>query len=71
MLGEHVIGNIFSCDHFDFQVGDSMLRQHIEDHHKTKYETCGGNCSDRLNKENTFEYDNSKSDLCMVCMELA
>ena len=48
MLGEHEIENIFSCDHFDFQVGDSMLRQHIEDHHKTKYETCGGNCSDRL-----------------------
>ena len=68
MLGEHGIGDNFTCDNCDFQVVDrGMLRKHIEDHHKTKYEMCGGNCSDRLYKENTFKCDNCESILCVVC----
>ena len=68
MLGEHGIGDYFTCDNCDFQVGDrGMLRQHIEDQHKVEYEMCGGNCSDRLYKENTFKCDNCKSILCIVC----
>ena len=67
MLGEHGIGNYFTCDNCDFQVVDrGMLRQHINDQHNTKYETCVGNCSDRLYKENTFKCENCKSILCIV-----
>ena len=44
MKGEHEIGDSFSCDYCDFQSSDrSSLRKHIEEEHKTKYETCGGN----------------------------
>ena len=52
MLGEHGIGDNFHCDHCDFQAGDRVvLKVHIEKDHIEKYETCGGNCSDRMYEE--------------------
>ena len=55
-LGEHGIGENFNCDHCGFKVVNrDLLKKHIEEEHKTKYETCGGNCSDRMYKENTFK----------------
>ena len=69
-LGEHGIGEMFNCDHCDFQVGERVtLRKHIEEDHQTKYETCGGNCSDRMFEENTFTCDNCESVLCINCAQ--
>ena len=68
MLGEHGIGDVFTCDQCNFQSSErSFLRNHIEKDHKTKYETCGGNCSDRMYEENTFKCVNCDSILCKIC----
>ena len=70
MLGEHGIGDNFDCDYCDFQVSDKgLLRNHIEKDHQTKYETCGGNCSDRMYDENTFKCVNCETLLCIVCAQ--
>ena len=67
-LGEHWIGENFNCDHCEFRVADrDLLKKHIEEEQKTKYETCGGNCSDWMYNENTFKCENSESVLCMLC----
>ena len=69
-LAEHGIGDMFDCDHCDFQVGDrGKLRKHIEEQHQTKYVTCSGNCSDRMYEENTFKCVNCESILCMNCAQ--
>ena len=71
MLGEHGIGDNFDCDYCDFQVSDKgLLRNHIEKDHQTKYETCGGNCSDRMYDENTFKCVNCETLLCMFVLSL-
>ena len=70
MLGEHGIGEKFNCDYCDYQVADrSLLRKHLEKDHQSKYEQCGGNCSDRLYEENTFKCRNCESILCKVCSQ--
>ena len=69
-LGEHGIGENFNCDHCEFKVAErDWLKKHIEEVHKTKYETCQRNCSDRMYKENTFECENCKSVQCMLCSQ--
>ena len=70
ILGEHGIGDRFTCDHCEFQVADrGILRKHIEEEHKVKYDTCGGNCSDRMYKENTFKCSSCESVLCVICAQ--
>ena len=67
MKGEHEIGDSFACDHCKFQSSErSLMSKHIEEEHKIKYETCGGNCSDRMYEENTF---NCESTLCKICSQ--
>ena len=52
MLAEHEIGEHFICDECDFVEKDRRkLSQHIREDHGMYYETCGGNCSDRLYAE--------------------
>ena len=70
MLGEHGIGEMFHCDYCDFRVAHrSFLKNHIEKDHQTTYETCGGNCSDRLYEENTFKCGNCETILCKICAQ--
>ena len=71
-LGEHGIGDTFTCDDCDFYAGAgdrSLLKQHIEKDHRRKYVTCGGNCSDRLYEENSFMCENCESILCKICAQ--
>ena len=70
MLGDHGIGDNFKCDYCEFEVGDKgLLKNHIEKDHQEKYETCGGNCSDRMYDENTFECVNCETRLCIICSQ--
>ena len=70
MLGEHGIGDMFHCDYCDFRVAQrSFLKNHIEKDHQTTYETCGGNCSDRLYEENTFKCGNYETILFKICAQ--
>ena len=70
MLGEHGIGEKFVCDDCGFQVSDRvLLRKHIEKDRQKTYETCGGNCSDRMYEENTFKCSNCETILCIVCSQ--
>ena len=70
IIGEHGISDTFDCDECDFKVGDrDLLRKHIEKSHGTKYEACGGNCSDRMYKENTFKCINCETLLCIICAQ--
>ena len=70
MKGEHGIGDFFMCDQCDFQTSErGSLKQHTEKEHKTKHKTCGGNCSDRMYAENTFECVNCETVLCKVCSQ--
>ena len=71
MLGEHGIGDSFSCDYCAFLVGDKgLLRNHIEKDHQTKFETCGGNCSDRMYDENTFKCVNCETFCVLFVLNL-
>ena len=45
------------------------LRKHIEQDHETKYETCGGYCSDIMYKENSFKCVNCEILLFIVCSQ--
>ena len=50
-------------------VTELCLKYIIEKDHNEKYETCGGNCSDRMYEENTFECKNCETMLCKICSQ--
>ena len=68
MLAEHEIGEQFSCDDCDFIVVErSEMIKHIETSHGKEYKLCGGNCSDRMYKENSFICGKCETFLCKIC----
>ena len=68
MLAEHEIGEQFSCDDCDFIVVErSEMIEHVETIHGKEYKLCGGNCSDRMYKENSFICGKCETFLCKIC----
>ena len=68
IFGEHEIGEYFICDDCEFRVKErSSMVKHIEKDHGKVYETCNGNCSDRMYEENSFTCGKCESFLCIIC----
>ena len=67
MLSEHEIGEQFSCYDCDFGVVErSEMMKHVETSHGKEYQSCGGNCSDRMYEENSFICGKCKTVLCII-----
>ena len=68
MLAEHDIGEYFICDDCTFKAKDrSEMMKHIETNHGKDYQMCGGNCTDRMYKENSFTCGKCEAFLCTIC----
>ena len=68
MLAEHEIGEHFSCDDCDFVVVNrSEMIKNVETRHGKEYKLCGGNCADRMYRENSFICGKCEAFLCIIC----